>query len=223
MKISRLGEAPDYRFSLANERTFLAWIRTALGFLAAGVGLDQLAPDFATPVIRELLALLLCLFSGGLAMYGYLRWLRNEKAMRLKEDLPYTNSLLIISLWDWCCMPDSRKARRIADPGLQPERTSLAWFRTMLGYGALMALAIKHNWHQAGMLFWISIGILAIVALILWHYTRNRNLMDVTNSDFSQFHVVRDKFLISLAVLSLAILFAVTHIHQLIVFIERVA
>ncbi|MDU3068511.1 MAG: DUF202 domain-containing protein [Escherichia coli] len=105
-------------------------------------------------------------------------------------------------------MPDSRKARRIADPGLQPERTSLAWFRTMLGYGALMALAIKHNWHQAGMLFW---------------YTRNRNLMDVTNSDFSQFHVVRDKFLISLAVLSLAILFAVTHIHQLIVFIERVA
>ncbi len=45
-------------------------------------------------------------------------------------------------------MPDSRKARRIADPGLQPERTSLAWFRTMLGYGALMALAIKHNWHQ---------------------------------------------------------------------------
>ncbi|CAL6695375.1 TPA: DUF202 domain-containing protein [Escherichia coli] len=120
-------------------------------------------------------------------------------------------------------MPDSRKARRIADPGLQPERTSLAWFRTMLGYGALMALAIKHNWHQAGMLFWISIGILAIVALILWHYTRNRNLMDVTNSGFSQFHVVRDKFLISLAVLSLAILFAVTHIHQLIVFIERVA
>ena len=42
-------------------------------------------------------------------------------------------------------MPDSRKSRRIADPGLQPERTSLAWFRTLLGYGALMALALKHN------------------------------------------------------------------------------
>lgn len=88
MKISRLGEAPDYRFSLANERTYLAWIRTALGFLAAGVGLDQLAPDFATPLIREVLALLLCLFAGVLAIYGYLRWLRNEKAMRLKQDLP---------------------------------------------------------------------------------------------------------------------------------------
>jgi putative membrane protein len=98
MKISRLGEAPDYRFSLANERTYLAWIRTSLGFLAAGVGLDQLAPDFATPLIREVLALLLCLFAGMLAIYGYLRWLKNEKAMRMKEDLPYTHSLLIISV-----------------------------------------------------------------------------------------------------------------------------
>lgn len=98
MKPGNIGEAPDYRFSLANERTYLAWIRTALGFLAAGVGLDQLAPDLATPLIREIVALLLCLFAGALAVYGYLRWLRNEKAMRLKEDLPYTRSLKAISL-----------------------------------------------------------------------------------------------------------------------------
>ncbi|MEA1062850.1 DUF202 domain-containing protein [Apirhabdus apintestini] len=98
MKISRLGEAPDYRFSLANERTFLAWIRTALGFLAAGVGLDQLAPNLATPIVRESVSLLLCLFAGMLAIYGYLRWLRNEKAMRLKQDLPYTWTLLFISV-----------------------------------------------------------------------------------------------------------------------------
>ena len=98
MKISQVGEAPDYRFSLANERTFLAWIRTALGFLAAGVGLDQLAPDLATPLVREIVALLLCLFAGMLAIYGYLRWMRNEKAMRLKKDLPYTRSLKVISL-----------------------------------------------------------------------------------------------------------------------------
>jgi len=118
-------------------------------------------------------------------------------------------------------MPDSRKARRIADPGLQPERTSLAWFRTLLGYGALMALAVKHNWHQAGFLFWISLAVLAVVAIILWRYTLSRNLMDVAHSDFSQTRVVRDKFMISLAVLSLAILFAVTHIRQLIVFVRN--
>ena len=112
-------------------------------------------------------------------------------------------------------MPGSRKARRQSDPGLQPERTSLAWFRTLLGYGALMALAIKHNWHQAGALFWVSIAVLAIVAIILWRYTRSRNLMDVTHSDFSESRAVRDKFMISLAVLSLAILFAVTHVRNL--------
>lgn len=76
----------------------MAWIRTALGFLAAGLGLINLRQISPRPSFAKPLALLLCLFSGGLAMYGYLRWLRNEKAMRLKEDLPYTNSLLIISL-----------------------------------------------------------------------------------------------------------------------------
>ena len=120
-------------------------------------------------------------------------------------------------------MPDNRKARREADPGLQPERTSLAWFRTLLGYGALMALALKHNWHQAGGLFWVSIGVLVIVAIILWQYTRNRNVMDVAQSDFTQPRAVRDKFLISLAVLSLALLFAVTHIRQLVIFIKDFA
>lgn len=97
-------------------------------------------------------------------------------------------------------MPDSRKSRRIADPGLQPERTSLAWFRTLLGYGALMALALKHNWHQAGVLFWVSVGVLVVVAIIVWRYTRSRGLMDVTRRDYSESRAVRDKFMISLAV-----------------------
>ncbi len=120
-------------------------------------------------------------------------------------------------------MPDSRKARRIARPrtaagahitgvvsyhaGLR--RVDGVGYQTQLAPGGHVIL--DFDWHSRHR------------ALILWHYTRNRNLMDVTNSDFSQFHVVRDKFLIPLAVLSLAILFAVTHIHQLIVFIERVA
>ena len=112
-------------------------------------------------------------------------------------------------------MADSRKARREADPGLQPERTSLAWLRTLLGYGALIALAIKHNWHRAGVPFWISIVVLALVAIILWRYTRSRNVMDVAQDDFVQPKAVRDKFLIALAVLSLSLLFAVTHIQQI--------
>ena len=40
------GVEPDYRFTLANERTFLAWIRTALGLLAGGVAVRQLVQPF---------------------------------------------------------------------------------------------------------------------------------------------------------------------------------
>ncbi|MGY5954699.1 DUF202 domain-containing protein [Kosakonia sp. BK9b] len=116
-------------------------------------------------------------------------------------------------------MPDNRKTRRETDPGLQPERTSLAWLRTLFGYGALMALAVKHNWQQSGMPFWISIAVLALVAAMLWRYTHKRILMDVNNSDFVLPGAIRDKLLISLAVLLLALLFAVTHIRQLLLFL----
>lgn len=119
-------------------------------------------------------------------------------------------------------MPDSRKARRESDPGLQPERTSLAWLRTLLGYGALIALAIKHNWHRSGLPFWISLGVLMLVAIILWRYTLNRNVMEVNHGDFSRPGAVRDKFLISLAVLALALLFAVTHLQQILSFLGNV-
>lgn len=112
-------------------------------------------------------------------------------------------------------MPDSRKARRLADPGLQPERTSLAWLRTLLGYGALIALAIKHNWQQSGTPFWILFIVLALAALILWRYTRSRTRMDVTDSGFLLPSAVRDKFLIALAVLTLAMLFAINHLRVL--------
>jgi uncharacterized membrane protein YidH (DUF202 family) len=112
-------------------------------------------------------------------------------------------------------MKDSRRARREADPGLQPERTSLAWLRTFLGYSALLAFAVRHNWQQSGATFWISIAILAAVAIILWRYTRKRTLMDVESSDFARPKAVRDKLLIALAVLSLALLFAVNHLRHI--------
>jgi len=99
MKWIKQGNAPDYRFSLANERTFLAWIRTSLAFLAAAIGLDQLAPNLASPEIREMLSLALCLFAALLALYAYLRWVANEKAMRQNTDLPYTKVLRLVSIF----------------------------------------------------------------------------------------------------------------------------
>lgn len=116
----------------------------------------------------------------------------------------------------------SRKARREHDPGLQPERTSLAWLRTLLGYGALIALAVKHHWHESGVTFWISLVVLTLAAVILWRYTYKRRVMDVGRSDFVEPQAVRDKFMIALAVLSLSLLFAVAHLRQIIMFIEGV-
>lgn len=97
MKMSEIGKAPDYRFTLANERTFLAWIRTSLGFLAGGVALDQGLVNIGTTTIRENLALVLYLCSLALAVYGYWRWQGNEKAMRLNSDLQYTPAQRIVS------------------------------------------------------------------------------------------------------------------------------
>lgn len=120
-------------------------------------------------------------------------------------------------------MPDSRRARRANDPGMQPERTSLAWFRTLLGYGVLVALTVKHRGYHDGATFCISLTILVMVMVILWGYTRNRHLMDVARSDFSQPCTVRDKLLISLGVFFLALLFAATHIQKILLFFKEIA
>ena len=114
-------------------------------------------------------------------------------------------------------MADNRKARRAADPGLQPERTSLAWLRTFFGYIALLVFAVKHNWQHSGITFWISLVVLLLVGGMgmLWRYTRNRTLMDVESSDFARPGAIRDKLLIALAVLSLSLLFGLMHVRHI--------
>ena len=97
MKWLSQGKAPDYRFSLANERTFLAWIRTALAFMAAAIGIDQLATNFASAHARELLVSGLSLTAAILAWYAYRRWAGKELAMRTCADLAYPRMLIWLS------------------------------------------------------------------------------------------------------------------------------
>jgi putative membrane protein len=82
------GEDPDYRFSLANERTFLAWVRTALALLAGGIALLQLAPDVGSRGERLLPSVALIVLGTVLAAMSHRRWYRNERAMRLGRTLP---------------------------------------------------------------------------------------------------------------------------------------
>lgn len=82
-----VGEEPDPRFSFANERTFLAWIRTALALIAGGVALEALVGDLPTAP-RRACAIFLILLGMACAGVAYQRWARNERALRLNEPLP---------------------------------------------------------------------------------------------------------------------------------------
>jgi putative membrane protein len=90
------GADPDYRFSLANERTFLAWIRTALALIAASVAIVQLVPPFRIAGMRTFLGVALAIGGTVTAGLSYRRWARNEKAMRNGRSLPYTGVLPIL-------------------------------------------------------------------------------------------------------------------------------
>ncbi|HUE32600.1 MAG TPA: DUF202 domain-containing protein [Mycobacterium sp.] len=78
----------DYRFTFANERTFLAWQRTALGLLAAAVALVQLVPELAIPGARRLLGVGLAVLATVTSGMGLVRWQQADRAMRRGDPLP---------------------------------------------------------------------------------------------------------------------------------------
>lgn len=94
----RTGKMPDYRFSLANERTFLAWIRTALALLAGAVAIDQLAPQFVPGAGRLVLCVALAAVGATLAIASYRRWAEREEAMRHGRELPHSSMMLGMTL-----------------------------------------------------------------------------------------------------------------------------
>jgi putative membrane protein len=81
------GATPDYRFSLANERTFLAWLRTALALVAGGIAVDQFLTDLRWG-IRTTIAVLLLVFGALCAIRAVNHWVLSERAMRRGDDLP---------------------------------------------------------------------------------------------------------------------------------------
>jgi len=83
-----VGDEPDPRFSMANERTALAWVRTALAVVAAGIGLTTVTRLAALPRALDVLAAVMCLLGGLLSMAAVLGWRRRERAMRLGRPLP---------------------------------------------------------------------------------------------------------------------------------------
>jgi putative membrane protein len=91
-----VGDEPDPRFSFANERTTLAWLRTALALIAAGVSVEVFLGSLAGGLRRAIAAILLVL--GVVTSVGaFVRWSRNERALRDRRPLPGTGVALTLA------------------------------------------------------------------------------------------------------------------------------
>ena len=89
---------PDVRFTYANERTFLAWNRTALALIATGVAATQLLPEFNIHGGRRLLGIPLIALGALVAFTSFRQWQLNERAMRRRQPLPRSHMALVLSI-----------------------------------------------------------------------------------------------------------------------------
>lgn len=103
-RLEQTGSDPDPRFTFANERTFLAWNRTALALIAAGLAAAQFL-KFNLHGLRLIIAVPLIVLGAGLALASFLHWEDSERAMRLGQPLRYswmprvlTGGIMVIAL-----------------------------------------------------------------------------------------------------------------------------
>lgn len=89
---------PDVRFTYANERTFLAWNRTALALIATGIAATQLLPEFHVHGGRRILGLPLIALGAVVALTSFLHWRSNQHAMRIGNPLPRSPMPLVLSI-----------------------------------------------------------------------------------------------------------------------------
>jgi inner membrane protein YidH len=93
------GSEPDARFTFANERTFLAWSRTALALVIGGLAIVQLLPPFpGVPWGRHLIGTPLIVLGGAVSVISYLEWQTNQRALRRGEPLSRTRLPQILAV-----------------------------------------------------------------------------------------------------------------------------
>jgi putative membrane protein len=90
-------EPVDYRFLLANERTFLAYVRTGLALQIAGFGVLEFLTQAET-ALRVVLGLVLVALGSYVGLAGYLRWRSNERSIRRGAEMHATRSTPVIAV-----------------------------------------------------------------------------------------------------------------------------
>jgi putative membrane protein len=92
---------PDVRFSLANERTLLAYQRTAIGLVAAAVAVAHFLDN---DLLAVLIAAVLLLSGGVAAIGGYYRYRDADRAIRAGRPLPGGPIPLLLSVGLTVCL-----------------------------------------------------------------------------------------------------------------------
>ena len=86
----------DYRFLLANERTFLAWMRTALALIAGGVALDQFVVVAGARDLVAFLGIFAISLGAIVAVLGIVQWRRADRAMRSGSRMDSSLTVMVI-------------------------------------------------------------------------------------------------------------------------------
>jgi putative membrane protein len=94
--VRAVGEDPDPRFTLANERTFLSWVTTSLGLLGIGLAVGTIIPGEHFSI--SLLAILWILMAAVLSVRALIRWFQMERSMRLGQGLPLSTSIPVVAI-----------------------------------------------------------------------------------------------------------------------------
>ncbi len=92
---------PDVRFSLANERTLLAYQRTAIGLIAAAVAVAHFLDN---DVLAVIIAAVLLVSGGIAAIGGYVRYVEADRAIREGRPLPSGPIALLLSVGLTVCL-----------------------------------------------------------------------------------------------------------------------
>lgn len=92
-----IGSDPDARFSLANERTFLAWVRTALALIVTGLGATHLSATIGLGSAGVLVGVMLASIGILAALWAPARWERYERAIRLGRGIPVSRAPFLLS------------------------------------------------------------------------------------------------------------------------------
>lgn len=91
-----VGREPDPRFTLANERTVLAWVRTSLAFVVAGLAAAVADGVVDTGNLLRVVALVSVAVAAWLSVTSLVRWGRTERSMRLGRPLPAPSNLVVV-------------------------------------------------------------------------------------------------------------------------------